>query len=234
MKVEIITPTELNEIPLKHYQEFIKVYNSGSDETFIAEKMVQIFCGLKLSDVINIKATDVFSVVESLNKIFNKKPEFQNRFTLGNIEFGFIPNFDEISTGEYIDLENYIKDFDTMHKAMAVVYRPIIAKDKDKYSIAKYTGADEFAEAMKYAPLGITLAMNVFFWNLRNDLLKGLITFLGMETKKMNLTNDISSENSGDGMQQSINLQMEMLQSLTKSQEQDFLNPLPFLHTNLN
>lgn len=232
MKVEIIVPTSLNEIPLKNYQEFMKVYNSGSDETFIAEKMVQIFCGLKLADVINIKATDVFDVVESLNKLFNSIPKFDNRFTLGGVEFGFIPNFEEITSGEYIDLENYITDIDTMHKAMAVMYRPIVAKDKEKYTIKEYTGAEEFAEAMKYAPLGIVLATNVFFWTLKTDLLKGIVTYLKEQTKKMSLANGINSINNGDGTQLSINSQMEMLEDLTKLQEQGFLNALPFLHIN--
>lgn len=232
MKVEIIVPTSLNEIPLKHYQEFMKVYNSGSDETFIAEKMVQIFCGLKLADVINIKATDVFDVVESLNKLFNSVPKFENRFTLGGVEFGFIPNFEEITSGEYIDLENYITDIGTMHKAMAVMYRPIVAKDKEKYTIKEYTGAEEFAEAMKYAPLGIVLATNVFFWTLKTDLLKGIVTYLKEQTKKMSLANGINSINNGDGTQLSINSQMEMLEDLTKLQEQGFLNALPFLHIN--
>jgi hypothetical protein len=234
MKVEIITPTSLNEIPLKNYQEFMKVYNSGSDETFIADKMVQIFCGLKLNEVINIRATDVFDIVGSLNTLFNSTPSFENRFTLGGIEFGFIPNFEEITSGEYIDLENYITDIQTMHKAMAVMFRPIVAKDKDKYNIKDYTGADEFAEAMKYAPLGIVLSANVFFWNLRNDLLNGIVTYLKREMNKMNLMSDTNLINSGDGTQQSINSQMEMLQNLMKSQEQDYLNALPFLHINHN
>jgi hypothetical protein len=234
MKVEIIVPTSLNEIPLKNYQDFMKVYNSGSDETFIAEKMVQIFCGLKLNEVINIRATDVFDIVGSLNTLFNSVPKFENRFTLGGIEFGFIPHFEEITSGEYIDLENYITDIATMHKAMAVMYRPILTKDKDKYTIREYTGADEFAEAMKYAPLGIVLATNVFFWTLRSDLLSALITYLKREVNKMSLTSDTNSINSGDGTQLYINSQMEMLQSLMKSQEQDYLNALPFLHTNHN
>jgi hypothetical protein len=234
MKVEIIVPTSLNEIPLKNYQDFMKVYNSGSDEMFIAEKMVQIFCGLKLNEVINIRATDVFDIVGSLNTLFNSVPKFENRFTLGGIEFGFIPHFEGIKSGEYSDLENYIKDIATMHKAMAVMYRPIVTKDKDKYTIREYTGADEFAEAMKYAPLGIVLATNVFFWTLRSDLLNALITYLKREVNKMSLTSDTNSINSGDGTQLYINSQMEMLQSLMKSQEQDYLSVLPFLHTNHN
>jgi hypothetical protein len=234
MKVEIIVPTSLNEIPLKNYQEFMKVYNSGSDDTFIAEKMVQIFCGLKLSDVINIKATDVFDVVDSINKLFNSVPKFDNRFTLGGIEFGFIPNFEEITSGEYIDLENYITDIQTMHKAMAVMYRPIATKDKERYTIKEYTGADEYSDVMKFAPLGVVLATNVFFWTLRNDLLNALITSLKNQTNQMNLANGISSINNGDGTQLSINSQMEMLEDLMKSQEQDYLSALPFLHTNHN
>ena len=51
-----------NEIPLKHYQDFLKVQGNSNDEEFIAQKMVEIFCGINLSEVAKIK-------LKSLNQL---------------------------------------------------------------------------------------------------------------------------------------------------------------------
>ena len=64
MKLELLIPTSLSEIPLKHYQEFRKVAENSNDEEFISEKMIELFCGIELKDVIKIKASDISDMVE--------------------------------------------------------------------------------------------------------------------------------------------------------------------------
>ena len=46
MKLDILLPTNLSEIPLSRYQEFIAMKEKSNDEEFIAQKMIQIFCGM--------------------------------------------------------------------------------------------------------------------------------------------------------------------------------------------
>ena len=157
MKLELIIPTSLNEIPLKHYQEFRKVVEGSNDEMFISEKMVQLFCGIELKDVVKIKASDLTDLVQHFNKLFEEKQVFVNRFKIQDIEFGFIPDLENISWGEYIDLESNLSSWDTMHKAMAVMYRPIIKTKKEKYEIEEYISSATYAEVMKFAPVNIAL-----------------------------------------------------------------------------
>ena len=38
------------------------------------------------------------------------------------VEYGFIPNLDDMSFGEYVDLDTYIGDWQNIHRAMAVLY----------------------------------------------------------------------------------------------------------------
>jgi hypothetical protein len=38
MKVKINIPTSLDEIPLKRYQDFLKVQSTSTDEEFVAQK----------------------------------------------------------------------------------------------------------------------------------------------------------------------------------------------------
>jgi hypothetical protein len=92
MKLEINVPTSLNEISLKSYQEFLKVQQSSNDEEFIAQKMVQIFCGIELKDIVKMKLTSLNELIAHFTKLFSEKPKFQPTFKIGTQEFGFITN----------------------------------------------------------------------------------------------------------------------------------------------
>jgi hypothetical protein len=116
MKVEINVPSSLSEIPLKHYQDFLKVQADSNDEEFVAQKMIEIFCGIPLQDVVKMKLTSLNELIVHFTKLFSEKPEFKKRFEIiteqGKIEFGFIPELEEISFGEYVDLESHLTTWD--------------------------------------------------------------------------------------------------------------------------
>ena len=235
MKTEIVMPTSLSEIPLKSYQEFMKVVEKSNDEEFIGQKTIEIFCGLKMKDVVKVKWSDVKSLTLHLNEIFKAKPKFQATFKIENTEFGFIPNLEDMTFGEYIDLESNISSVETFHKAMAVMYRPITKKVKDRYEIFEYTGSDEFSEVMKYAPLNVVLGATLFFSTLGSDLVQHTLTSLETEIQKnpkiMTLAKERNLINDGDGTIQSMRFLKETLQSLMKLPEWGLENVLPTLLT---
>jgi hypothetical protein len=231
MKTEIVIPTSLSEIPLKSYQEFMKVVEKSNDEEFIGQKTIEIFCGLKMKDVVKVKWSDVKSLTLHLNEIFKAKPKFQATFKIQDTEFGFIPNLEDMTFGEYIDLESNISNVETFHKAMAVMYRPITKKVKDRYEIFEYTGTDEFSEVMKYASLDVVLGATVFFSTLGNDLVQHTLTSLEKEIQKnpkiMTLAKERNLINDGDGTIQSMRFLKETLQSLMKLPDWELESVLP-------
>ena len=231
MKTEIVIPTSLSEIPLKSYQEFMKVVEKSNDEEFIGQKTIEIFCGLKMKDVVKVKWSDVKSLTLHLNEIFKAKPKFQATFKIQDTEFGFIPNLEDMSFGEYIDLESNISSVETFHKAMAVMYRPITKKVKDRYEIFEYKGTDEFSDVMKYASLDVVLGATVFFSTLGNDLVQHTLTSLEKEIKKnpkiMTLAKERNLIKDGDGTIQSMRFLRETLQSLMKLPDWELESVLP-------
>ena len=231
MKTEIVIPTSLSEIPLKSYQEFMKVVDKSNDEEFIGQKTIEIFCGLKMKDVVKVKWSDVKSLTLHLNEIFKAKPKFQATFKIQDTEFGFIPNLEDMTFGEYIDLESNISSVETFHKAMAVMYRPITKKVKDRYEIFEYTGTDEFSEVMKFAPLNVVLGATVFFSTLGSDLVQHTLTSLEKEIQKnpkiMTLAKERNLINDGDGTIQSMRFLKETLQSLMKLPDWELESVLP-------
>jgi len=229
MKLELTIPTDLNEITLGQYQQFVKVKESTNDSEMLAEKMIQIFCGIQLKEIINIKYSEVIKLVAHFNKLFSETPKFTPTFKIKDMEFGFIPDLQNISFGEYVDLEENLKSWETYHKAMAVMYRPITKKAKDGYKIIDYTGADEFSDLMKYAPISVVLSSSVFFWNLGSELLRGTIHYLEQliaKNPKMleTLAKQHNFKNNGDGIKAFMHSLKEMSQNLTKLPQWDYLN----------
>jgi hypothetical protein len=232
MKLEINVPTSLNEIPLKSYQEFLKVQQSSNDEEFIAQKMVQIFCGIELKDIVKMKLTSLNELIAHFTKLFSEKPKFQPTFKIGAQEFGFITNLEEITFGEYVDLENNLQKWETYHIAMAVLYRPIKLKFKDKYEIVDYNPMTEMHDLMKFTPVDIAISSSVFFWNLGSELLTATLTYLEREITKnpkiqTTLVKQLNLQNNGGGINQFMHSLQETLQDLTQSPNIDLLNVLP-------
>lgn len=199
MKIEVIIPSELSEITLDQYQRYIKIQDKETDEKFLQSKMLEIFCGIKLKDTMKMKMSDVNAITEILSEMFNSKPKLVQRFKMKGVEYGFIPNLDEISLGEYIDLDSFLGDWDNMHRAMAVLYRPIKEKYGERYNIVDYQAGD--GEWMKDMPMDAVISSVLFFYHLGIDLSQAMMNYLE-ESQETRLVQYLSSDKSGVGISQ--------------------------------
>lgn len=200
MKVKINIPNKLDEITLKQYQKWLKIAEGKEDDNFIKQKMIEIFCNIPLKQVLQIKLSDVDIICQTINEVFEKKPVFKNRFVFNEIEFGFIPKLDDITLGEHIDLETYLNDFEYMHKAMSVLYRPITYKKKDQYLIEDYESSNKYN--LENISLDIALGASVFFWNLKKELLNNILNYLQTQTEVEIPQNLLDFLKNGDGINQ--------------------------------
>jgi hypothetical protein len=215
MKVKITIPTSLSEIKLSQYQKFVKIADENEEGKFLNQKLVQIFCNVDLNIVAKMKQKDLSFAVTTITELFNKIPELVTKFTLNGTEFGFIPNLNDMSSGEYMDLDGYIVDWEDSHKSMAVLYRPIKQRLGSKYLIEDYEGSDKFANEMLDAPMDVVLSSKVFFWTLGRELLKSTMDFLE-ESKPMSSVNKHNLEKDGVGILQSMPYHRAMLEDLMK------------------
>jgi len=217
MKLEITIPTKLSEIKLSQYQAFLKIAKDNEDSEFLHQKMVQIFCGIDLKDIALIKYKDVNEITASINDMFASSNQLIPKFKLGGTEFGFIPNLEDMTFGEYTDLDTYITDWDMMHRAMAVLYRPIKKNGLNgTYEIEDYNGTVTYGDVMKYAPLDVVLGATVFFYNLGNALLNATIVYLEKDPEVQNILQQGNLGKDGDITVRTMLLLKETLQDLTK------------------
>jgi len=118
--------------------------------------------------------------------------------------FGFVPDWDAFTAGEWIDLENYLEDFwKNAHKVMAVLFREVTYELGEKYEVKKYT-AKEDASIFEEMPADLVSGTLLFFWTTRNELL------LDMKSSLLEVAEAaIQSAKNGDGITSSTPSQVK-------------------------
>ena len=88
-------------------------------------------------------------------------------------EYGYHPDLDSITLGEFADLETYMQDMEkNLPEIMAVLFRPIVAKEGDYYQIEAYDGEIKLrAEVMRKISAEKVQDALVFFYNFGEILL---------------------------------------------------------------
>ena len=189
-------PNYLNEITIDKYLKAIDIINNEDIELSVMLRVLNLFTGKSIEQLIEYPLAELDRNYQKIVSVLNEKPKFQKTFFLDGKEYGFIPNLEQMKSGEYIDLTNNLgKD---ILASMAVMYRPVTRKFKDVYDIEKYKGTDE-KEIFKNAPISVYLGAQVFFWNLTNDLLKLMPQFLEAELTE---EQKVDLEKNGVGLSQ--------------------------------
>jgi hypothetical protein len=213
MNIEINVPSNLNEITLGQYQKFLSILDKNEEGPFLNAKTVEIFCGIPLSDVYTIKATSIDKVITILGEVLNTQPEFQDRFMFKGEEYGFIPNLDDMTLGEYVDIDGNVSDWDNMHVVMNVLFRRVKQSKNNLYNIEDYDTSNP--AKMKDMPLGVALGAIFFFYALGTELSVYTIhSSIKNQDKETTAELQTSRLNGEDGINQFIVSLKEMLDDL--------------------
>jgi len=212
MEYKLNIPTVLSDITLSQYQEFDKIDFDNESEVHL--RMIEIFCRVSPLVARGMKATDVAEVCMSINNMFDTKHQLINTFKLNNQEYGFIPSLEDMSFGEYVDLDTFIGDNDNLHRAMNVLYRPVEMRKGKRYIIESYN-PDNY-EVAKDFPLDAVLGSIVFFLSLGTEL-STLILNSSKETNEETLAQYLISQPNGVGTIQSMQSLKVILQDLNIS-----------------
>ena len=108
--------------------------------------------------------------------------------TINGVEYGFHPDLDSISLGEYADIEQFIKNGidKQLPELMSVLYRPVKLKKNDIYIIDSYDGDIRLrAEEMKQMSAEQVQSALVFFYTLGKVLSEILPLYLMERLKEM-------------------------------------------------
>lgn len=198
MKIKITIPTSYDDITIDQYQRITAVLKMKSltpEDRNLA--LLSILTNRPVKELVNVRAADIDKVTGGLAWLLNipaaEELPLVDRFHLDGKEYGFIPDPQNMSVGEFADLESKTSDLSTnLHEIAAILYRPVTRRFVNHYAIEPYAPTLAKKMAMKQAPLGAVMSAVVFFYTFESRLAATLQSSLKEEPAA-------PSEASGDG-----------------------------------
>ena len=169
-----------------------------------AEKTIAELSNIPNKLIKELALQDVAVIMSKMAELQEKQnSSLKKIIKIDGVEYGFHPDLDSITLGEYADLEHYIKLGLEEHlpEIMAVLYRPIKEKKNDIYIISAYDGNIQIrAEEMKKMSAEQVQSALRFFFVLGKELSKILPLYLmdQLMEMKMQLQQKALQKN-GDG-----------------------------------
>ena len=183
----------------KGKQKKFKLINKWSDvtlETF--QKLISFHTGSKSKEALNtiaelsnipkdlinkLEISDVAAIMSRIAKLQTEQSSLLKKVVeIDGVRYGFHPDLDSITLGEYADIETFIKS-DIQRKlpeAMAVLFRPIVKETQNGvYTIEAYDGDISIrAEEMKKMSAEQVQNALVFFWTFVNVFFQTMQLYL--------------------------------------------------------
>jgi hypothetical protein len=154
-----------------------------------AEETIAALSTIPKDLIKQLELKDVAVIMSKLSELQAKQDSSLKRIIeVEGKRYGFHPNLDEITLGEYADLETMIKnDIEkNMPEVMAILYRPIVDEENDVYTIEAYDGDISIrAEQMKKMSAEQVQSALLFFYNLGKELSMTLPLYLMERLKEM-------------------------------------------------
>jgi hypothetical protein len=125
-------------------------------------------------------------IVTAFDQLIQNETQLHLKFVdLNGTRYGFIPDMDMMSADEWIDLDEFCKmvydpakpQIEKLTCIMAVLYRPIKTKLGSRYTIATYTGEEQYANAddINQLSMSVVNAALLFFSTFELALLENFL-----------------------------------------------------------
>jgi hypothetical protein len=170
---------DYNTITVKQYVDFLN--NEGNDIGQVSAIM-----GQSKDFVRQLTPEDIDKVINGFRDVIaTPLANHQHKWN----GYGFIPDINKISFGEWLDLDTNCKDFPkNLPKLLSILYRPISSEIGTKYKIEQYT-SDHLANAKDFEsmPLSVANGALLFFSTIESELVNTSLSFLEQQIQT-NLT----------------------------------------------
>jgi hypothetical protein len=168
------------DVNLKRWLELIDLQNGSKSNEAIETVAALSDIPKKLIKELGIQ--DVAAILSRIAQLQAEQSSSLKRIIeIDGKEYGFHPKLDDITLGEWADIETFIKNGLEKHlpELMAILYRPVLEKKNDIYTIEAYDGDISIrSEEMKKMSAEQVQSALVFFYNFVSELLKILLSYL--------------------------------------------------------
>jgi len=185
-------PTSWSEVSLGQYSKLMNALdNEKATEIELIVKTLEALVGISSNELTKVPLKYLKIAYSELIELTSTMPsnELKKIIDVGGTAYGFIPDFDELTFGEFCDLDNYLQDsWNNLDKILAVLYRKITDRDNDKYKIEEYTleGITERRELFKNnLSIDTIYGALVFFYHIGSKHIKTMLYSLERESKQV-------------------------------------------------
>jgi len=170
-----------NDVSLKELGRLLE-YRKLSP-TAEAVNTINMFSDMPKDIIKQLRLEDVLGMLKILSDMEEDKDmSFKATFTLHGVKYGFIPSLEDISLGEYADIETFIKNGieNNLANIMSVLFRPIVEDHKDYYIIEGYDATTQQRRSRLFMDMSGIQVQNamVFFCSFVNELFKIFPSYL--------------------------------------------------------
>lgn len=157
-----------SEITIGQYQEILTIQTENEFNQFI--EAISICEDIDPDVLRNIPLKDLKSKIIDY-QFLKTEPDvdFKRTFTIGEVEYGIEPELSLMSSGVFIDCEQFRRNTnENLHNLCALVWRPIIKWSGEEYEIEPHNAR------------GFEKRANIFKENLSIEFVKGGLLFFSL------------------------------------------------------
>jgi len=171
-------------------EKWVKLINNKIDTK--GQEAIQLIKELSNipKDIIkSLELSDIAVIMSRIGELqANQDNTLQKIIEIDGKRYGFLPDLDSITLGEYADIETFIKmDIDKhLPEVMSILYRPIVEEKDEVYTIESYDGEIKLrTQEMKKMTAEQVQSALVFFYTFGITFVKIMKSFL---TEKLKAT----------------------------------------------
>jgi hypothetical protein len=193
-KIELVIDDKIievpNEVTIGIYQQLQQNPELYKDNQY---QLISLFTKIPYPELKNLRKDQIDLIDMYLNSKIKNHDENQLVLTFSHngVEYGLENNWGKLAWGAWIDFEVYSSGdnmFNNIHRIMAILYRPIVSKDKKsalKYTIEPYKSEDieTRAEIFKDVPVRFWIGSSSFFLQIVGIFIENIKVSLERETK---------------------------------------------------
>tara|TARA_R110002020_G_scaffold114541_1_gene263361 strand:+ start:79 stop:717 length:639 start_codon:yes stop_codon:yes gene_type:complete len=176
---------------------------SAGSNTKEAEETIALLTDIPRQLVKELSLRDVSVILGKMGGLQSEQDTVLKKvIEIDGTEYGMHPDLSEITLGEYADIETMIKEGieQNLPELMAILFRPIVAKQNDVYDIEAYDGSIKIrAEVMKKMSASQVQSALVFFYALGMILLEITQSFLMERNQEMKTLQTETLQTDGAG-----------------------------------
>ena len=176
---------------------------SEGSNTKEAEETIALLTDIPRQLVKELSLRDVSVILGKMGGLQSKQDTVLKKvIEIDGTEYGMHPDLSEITLGEYADIETMIKEGieKNLPELMAILFRPIVARENDVYDIEAYDGNIKIrAEVMKKMSASQVQSALVFFYALGMILLEITQSFLMERNQEMKTLQTETLQTDGAG-----------------------------------